>query len=90
MQGWADLDNGELPQAAEGEYAVLVTLDTNLIYPQDVGTREIGVVLIDVHPIIPDPLKRHMDKVRSALSIAAERRTVIVVREGGIDFLSSQ
>lgn len=42
MQGRADLDNGELPQAAEGEYAVLVTLDTNLIYPQDVGTREIG------------------------------------------------
>jgi len=26
-QGWADLDNGDLLQAAEGEYAVLVTLD---------------------------------------------------------------
>jgi hypothetical protein len=31
--------------------------------------------------------ERHMSKVKSALSIAAEERRILVVREGGIDVL---
>jgi predicted nuclease of predicted toxin-antitoxin system len=89
-QGWADLDNGDLLQAAEGEYTVLVTLDTNLVHQQEVGTRDIGIVIIDVHPIVPDHLERQMGKVRSALTIAAEGQRTVVVWEGGIDLLSSQ
>ena len=89
-QGWADLDNGDLLQAAEGEYTVLVTLDTNLVHQQDVGTRDIGTVIIDVHPIVPNHLERQMGKVRSALTIAGEGQRPVVVREGGVDFLSSQ
>jgi predicted nuclease of predicted toxin-antitoxin system len=89
-QGWADLDNGDLLQAAEGEYAAVVTLDTNLVHQQDVETRDIGIVIIDVHPIVPDHLERQMGKVRSALSIAVEGQRIVVVREDGIDLLSSQ
>ncbi|WP_103028043.1 DUF5615 family PIN-like protein [Salinibacter altiplanensis] len=89
-QGRADLDNGDLLRAAEGKYGVLVTLDTNLIHQQDVQAREIGVVIIDVHPIVHDHLQRHMGKVRSALPIAAEEQRTVVVQEDGIGLLSSQ
>ena len=89
-QRWADLNNGDLLQAAEREYTVLVTLDTNLVHQQDVGTWDIGIVIIDVYPIVPDHLERQMDKVRSALTIAAEGQRTVVVRESGIDLPSSQ
>jgi len=88
-QRWVDLDNGDLLQAAEGEYAAVITLDTSLIHQQDVGTWDIGII-IDIHPIVPDHLQRQMGKVRSALPIAAEGQRPVVVREGGIDLLSSQ
>jgi hypothetical protein len=35
-------------------------------------------------------LERQMDKVRSALTIAAEGQRTVVVRESGIDLPSSQ
>jgi hypothetical protein len=55
---------------------------------QDVSSWEIGIMVIDVHPIVPSHLDRHMEKVRSALSIAAEDLGTVVVREGGIGLLS--
>lgn len=88
-QGWEDYDDDELLKTAEGEFAVLVTLDTNLVYQQDVGSREIGVIVVDLHPVVPSHLERHMEKVRGALSIAADEMGAVVVREGGIDLLAS-
>jgi len=88
-QRWADLDNGDLLRAADGEYAVLVILDTNLIHQQDIGKREIGVFIIDLHPIVPDHLEQHLGKIRSAVPIATGRQATVVVREGGIDLPSS-
>jgi predicted nuclease of predicted toxin-antitoxin system len=84
-QGWADLNDDALLDAAEGEFAVLVTLDTNLIHQQDVGARELGVVIVDLHPVVPDHLTRHLENVRSALPIAAKEQSAVVVREDGID-----
>ena len=92
-RGWSDYDDDELLAAAEGTFAVLLTLDTNLVYQQDVSSWEIGVVIIvviiDVPPIVPSHLDRHMEKVRSALSIAAEDLGTVVVQEDGIDLLSA-
>ena len=87
-RGWSDYDDDELLAAVEGTFAVLLTLDTNLVYQQDVSSWEIGVVIIDVYPIVPSHLDRHMEKVRSALSIAAEDLGTVVVQEDGIDLLS--
>jgi predicted nuclease of predicted toxin-antitoxin system len=87
-RGWADLDDSELLSAAEDEFTVLVTLDTNLAYQQNVQARELGIVVVDVHPIVPDYLKRHMGKVNSALPLAAEEKETAVVREDGISLLS--
>lgn len=83
-RGWAGLDDDELLSAAEAEFTVLVTLDTSLVHQQNVRRREIGVVVIDVHPIVPHALERHMEKVNRALSVAAEGNRTVVVREDGI------
>jgi len=87
-QGWSDYDDDELLSAAEPEFAVFVTLDTNLIHQQNVRSLEMGVVVIDIHPVMPNHLEKHMGKVSGALPIAAEEKGVVVVREDGIGFLS--
>lgn len=84
-QGWASYDDDQLLSAAEKEFDILVTLDTNLAHQQNVRSREIGVVVIDVHPVLPGHLERHMSNVSSAISIAAEKQKTLIVREGGID-----
>lgn len=86
-QGWANHDDDQLLAAAEEEFSVLVTLDTNLAHQQNVRSRELGVVVIDVHPVLPGHLERHMSKINSALSIAADEQRTLVVREDGIDVL---
>lgn len=83
-QGWADYDDDRLLTVAEGEFAVLVTLDTNLVHQQDVRSREIGLVVIDIHPIVPEYLESHMKEINRALPIAAEGHRIVVVREDGI------
>ena len=89
-QGWADYDDDELLSAAESEFAVFVTLDTNLIHQQNVRSLEMGVVVIDIHPVVPGHLEKHIGTVNSAVPIAAEGEGVVVVREDGIAFLSSR
>lgn len=59
-------------------------METNLVHQQNVRARELGIVVIDVHPIVSDHLKRHMGKVNSALSLAAEEHGTVVVRVDGI------
>lgn len=88
-QGWADLDDAELLSKAEEEFETFVTLDTSLVHQQNVAPHNLGVVVIDVHPIVPDVLKRHMGKVNSALSLAAEEKKTVVVSEDGISLLPS-
>jgi predicted nuclease of predicted toxin-antitoxin system len=44
--GWSGKANGELLKLAEAEFDVLVTLDTNLSYQQNLGGRKIGIVVL--------------------------------------------
>jgi predicted nuclease of predicted toxin-antitoxin system len=86
-QGWEDYDDDRLLSEAEEKFDVFITLDTNLAHQQNVRSRQIGIVVIDVHPIISSHLEKHMGKVKSALSIAAEEHRTLVVQEDGIDVL---
>jgi hypothetical protein len=45
--GWAGKQNGELPNLAETWFDVLVTLDTNLRYQQNLEGRRIAVVIME-------------------------------------------
>lgn len=82
-RGWADYSDDELLTAVEHEFSVLVTLDTSLVYQQNLLQREIGLILIDVHPITPDHLLEYMGEVEKVLSVAAEDYASFAIREDG-------
>jgi len=44
--GWAGKKNGELLRLAETAFDVLVTVDTNLLYQQDLAGHKIAVVVL--------------------------------------------
>src|SRR5271167_245394 len=44
--GWAGKVNGELLQLAEDEFDVLVTVDTNLNYQQNLAGRKIAILVL--------------------------------------------
>jgi predicted nuclease of predicted toxin-antitoxin system len=44
--GWSGKKNGELLALAENEFDVLITIDTNLRYQQNLTGRKIAVVLL--------------------------------------------
>jgi hypothetical protein len=62
--GWGDLDNGELLDARNGLFDVLVTVDKRLPQQQHITDRALGVVVLraksnrlsDLLPLVPDLL----------------------------------
>jgi predicted nuclease of predicted toxin-antitoxin system len=44
--GWSGKENGELLALAEAEFDVLVTLDTNLRYQQNLTGRRIAILVL--------------------------------------------
>lgn len=44
--GWSGKVNGELLELAEAEFDVLVTVDTNLRYQQNLAGRKIAIVIL--------------------------------------------
>jgi hypothetical protein len=76
-RGWTGLKNGALLRAAEGTFDALVTVDKRLHHQQNVGARDIAVVLdapgtkfSDLLPLIPSA---------EAALLRAEPGTVTVV-----------
>lgn len=63
--GWAGLKNGALLRQAAGQYQVLVTMDKNLQFQQNLAAHAIGVVLIrarsnridELRPLVPQILR---------------------------------
>ena len=59
-QGWKGLGNGELLREAAGSYEVLVTMDSNLPFQQNLEALDLGIVIlragsnamIDVAPLM--------------------------------------
>jgi predicted nuclease of predicted toxin-antitoxin system len=50
--GWSGKENGELLALAEVEFDVLVTLDTNLRYQQNLAGRKISIVVLRAQSIV--------------------------------------
>ena len=59
--GWAGLKNGALLRQAVGQFEVLITMDKNLQFQQNLAAHAIAVVLIrarsnriqDLRPLVP-------------------------------------
>jgi predicted nuclease of predicted toxin-antitoxin system len=45
-RGWAELDNGDLLNAAEGFFDVLITTDQNLCHQQRIAGRPLAVLVL--------------------------------------------
>lgn len=60
-QGWSGITNGERLSRAEQQFDVLVTMDQNLPYQQNVNDRDLAVIVVqtrsnrrsDVEPAMP-------------------------------------
>lgn len=64
--GFGGLENGELLRAASSQYDVLVTVDRNLPFQQNIAALQIsvwilvggGITYTDLKPLVPQVLKR--------------------------------
>ena len=64
--GWAQLENGELLQAAEAAFDAFITTDQNLRYQQNLTGRRLAI------PVLPTTswpmIRLHLPKVASAVN----------------------
>ena len=64
--GFKGLKNGQLLQAASGQYDVLVTVDQNLQYQQNLKTFDIAIIVLkakrSTYPVLK-PLMPHVLEV---------------------------
>jgi hypothetical protein len=64
--GFGGLENGELLRAASKDYDVLITVDRNLPFQQNISSLRIGVLILmgtgityaDLRPLVPQLLAR--------------------------------
>ena len=65
-RGWSNLSNGDLIQAAEAEFGLLITTDQNLRYQQNLAGRKIAILVLPTTRW-PD-IQKHADKVLVAVN----------------------
>jgi predicted nuclease of predicted toxin-antitoxin system len=64
--GWSGKQNGELLSLAEAAFDVLVTVDTNLLYQQNLAGRRIAIVVLQS----PSNRLEHLRQTFPALALA--------------------
>jgi hypothetical protein len=65
--GWSGKENGELLAVAETQFDVLVTVDTNLRYQQDLTGRRIAIVVLQSSSNRLEHLRQHFPALAMAL-----------------------
>jgi predicted nuclease of predicted toxin-antitoxin system len=65
-RGWSNLSNGDLIQAAEAEFELMITTDQNLQYQQNLTGRRIAVLVLTTTRW-PE-IERNADKVSTAVN----------------------
>jgi predicted nuclease of predicted toxin-antitoxin system len=65
--GWAGKENGELLTAAESRFDVLLTVDTNLRYQQNLEGRKIAIVLLQCSSNRIDDLRQYFPACLEAI-----------------------
>jgi predicted nuclease of predicted toxin-antitoxin system len=67
FRGWKGLENGELLEAASGEFDVLVTMDDNLPEQQNLAIYDLAVVILRAESKDLDDLARLIPEVERLL-----------------------
>ena len=68
--GWAGLTNGALLRRATGDFEVLVTMDKNLQFQQNLAAHPISVILVRAHSNRIDDLKPLVPQILDAVASA--------------------
>jgi predicted nuclease of predicted toxin-antitoxin system len=76
--GWSGKVNGELLELAEAEFGVLVTLDTNLEYQQNLTGRKIAIVILQGQSNRLSDLRPHFPAITRALQTIKSGEIVYV------------
>jgi uncharacterized Fe-S cluster-containing protein len=76
--GWQGYKNGRLLDAAQGNFDVLITMDQNLPYQQDVGKRDIAVLLVAAFDNRIETLLPIIPKILEALTAVIPGEYVVV------------
>ena len=76
--GWAGLKNGALLRQAVGQFEVLITMDKNLQFQQNLAAHAIAVVLIRARSNRIDDLRPFVPQILAAVA-ASEPGTIRVV-----------
>ncbi len=79
-RGWAGVKNGALLRAAEVDFDVLVTVDKGLRHQQNVGVRDLAVVVLDVGGTTFDDLLPLVPATEAAVGAAESGAVVVVAR----------
>lgn len=86
FRGWSGLENGDLLRRAADEYGVLVTLDTGIPEEQGLEGIEIGLVVLDVHPISPEDLRQYTASLTFGVHAAFDTQSVVILSEDSVSF----
>ena len=65
--GWAGVKNGVLLRLAETQFDVFLTVDSNLMYQQNITARNLGIVALVALSNDIDTLRPLMPRVREVL-----------------------
>ena len=68
--GFRGLKNGALLRAASKDFDVLITVDRNLPFQQNINTLQIAIVVIDAGGVTYDHLKTVVQDVLAAIQAA--------------------
>ena len=79
-RGWGGLKNGALLRAAEAEFDVLVTVDKGLRHQQNVGVRDLAVVVLDAGGTTFADLPPLVPAAEAAIAEAEAGAVVVVAR----------
>lgn len=81
--GWSGKENGELLSLAEPEFDVLITVDTNLQYQQNLTRYKIAIVVLQASSNRLEDLRQHFPALVSALEKIRPGEIVQVGSKGG-------
>lgn len=70
-QGWSGITNGELLSRAEQNFDVLVTMDQDLQYQQNVKDRDLAVIVVQARSNRPSDVEPAMAQLNEVLKRAS-------------------
>jgi len=86
--GWDNLSDQDLIEAAEeGDFSSLLTIDSDFLEPDKLGSAEVGIVIVNIHPSRPDHLAEHSDRINSLLLKAGEDSMAYELTEKSISLV---